>query len=131
MTNIINGIDVSEYFVNHYDSSGKLYAVEYKGNPLELQNSIKRLQEENEELKEENEQLKKPCLVMPKVNQLAVPIEKYEQLYKALEEIREKCLKMCNICDNIDGETYLDDCNSICEYCKIVKLIKEVTNEQK
>ncbi|MBE7084238.1 MAG: hypothetical protein E7373_06545 [Clostridiales bacterium] len=89
------------------------------------------LQKENEKLKTENEQLKKPCLVMPKVNQLAVPIEKYEELYKTLEEIREKCLKMCNICDNIDGETYLDDCNSICEYCKIVKLIKEVTNEQK
>lgn len=48
---IINGIDVSEYFVNHYDNSGELYAVEYKGSPLELQNDIKRLQEENEKLK--------------------------------------------------------------------------------
>lgn len=51
MTNKINGIDISEYFINHYDNSGKLYAVEYKGNPLELQNAIKHLQKENEELK--------------------------------------------------------------------------------
>ena len=48
---IINGIDVSEYFINHYDNEGKLYAVEYKGNPLELLNAIKRLQKENYELK--------------------------------------------------------------------------------
>lgn len=45
------------------------------------------LKKENEKLKEENEQLKKPCLVMPKVNQLAVPIDKYEKLYKALEDL--------------------------------------------
>ena len=51
--------------------------------------TLEKLQKENEWLKKENEQLKKPCLVMPKVNQLAVPIEKYEKLYKALEEIRE------------------------------------------
>lgn len=47
-----------------------------------LKSEIKRLQKENE-------QLKKTCLVMPKVNQLAVPIDKYEKLYKALEEIKE------------------------------------------
>lgn len=55
----------------------------------ELYEKNVQLQKENEELKAENEQLKKPCLIMPKVKQLAVPIEKYEKLYKALEEIRE------------------------------------------
>ena len=121
--NKINGIDVSKYFVNHYDDSGKLYAAEYKGNPLELQNIIKRLQEENEELKEKIKDLD----AMTGIFSVRLA-NKYKQ---ALEEIREKCLKMCNICDNIDGETYLDDCNSICEYCKIIDLINEVLNEQK
>lgn len=55
MTNKINGIDVSKYFKNHYDNSGRLYCVEYKGDPLELQNDIKRLQEENEGLKSLND----------------------------------------------------------------------------
>ena len=47
---IINDIDLSKYFKNHYDSWGRLYCIEYKGNPLELQNDIKRLQEENKRL---------------------------------------------------------------------------------
>lgn len=50
---------------------------------------LKRLEQENKELKRENEQLKKPCLVIPKVNQLAVPIDEYKKLYKALEEIKD------------------------------------------
>lgn len=57
MTNNINGIDLSKYFKNHYDSWGRLYCVEYKGDPLELQNAIKRLQKENEELKNKNNDL--------------------------------------------------------------------------
>jgi hypothetical protein len=40
-------IDLSKYFKNHYDSWGRLYCVEYTGNPLELQNAIKELEQEN------------------------------------------------------------------------------------
>lgn len=87
---IINGIDVSEcYFYN----SGKCdnpngMACNCINNAVCYFKELKHLQEENKKLKEENEQLKKHCLIMPKVKQLAVPIEKYEKLYKALEEIR-------------------------------------------
>lgn len=52
------------------------------------------------ELKHENEQLKKPCLVIPKVKQLAVPIEKYEKLQ---EENKRLQMLSCANC----GEKYL------------------------
>lgn len=94
MTNKINGIDLSEYFKNHYDNSGKLYATEYKGNPLELQNAIKRLQEENKELYEKNVRLKKRIEKLKKKNdEYFVMNLKYEikidDLTQALEEIRD------------------------------------------
>lgn len=66
------------------------------------------LQQENEELKTENEQLKKSCLVMPKVKQLAVPIEKYEKLYKALEEIRKEIGDLKDINKLINSQKILD-----------------------
>ena len=46
-------IDLSKYFKNHYDSWGRLYCVEYKGNPLELQNAIKELEQENARIKQQ------------------------------------------------------------------------------
>jgi hypothetical protein len=101
----------------------------------ELDKKFKKLQQENEGLKKLKKYYKgfvancKYCdeWYMDKCNY----IKKDNKYKQALKEIREKCLKMCNICDNIDGTTYLDDCNLICEYCKIVKLINEVLNEQK
>lgn len=46
-------IDLSKYFKNHYDSWGRLYCVEYTGNPLELQNAIKELEQENARIKQQ------------------------------------------------------------------------------
>ena len=100
MTNKINSINVSEWELKgvlipiteckYFEGIGD--CKDSKGLCVDNDNcyfkQLKRLQEENEELKTENEQLKKPCLVMPKVNQLAVPIEEYEKLHKALKEIR-------------------------------------------
>ena len=95
MTNKINGIDVSEYFVNHYDDSGKLYAVEYKGNPLELQNAIKRLQNENEELKELKCKFKEYCTCDT------------ERLQEENEKIKNQY--NCYACGNCNGkEDYIN-----------------------
>lgn len=89
---------------------------------------IEVLQEENEKLKAENEQLKKPCLVMPKVKQLAVPIEKYEKLYKALEEINILVKNYCNACDEFKAKTYKNknDC-LYCNYGFIKRKISKVS----
>lgn len=103
---IINGIDVSEWELKgvlipiteckYFEGIGD--CKESKGLCVDNDNcyfkQLARLQEENEKLKEENEQLKKPCLVMPKVNQLAVPIDRYKKLYKALEEIRKEANRL-------------------------------------
>lgn len=96
---IKNGIDVSECeYINCCSKKAKCIILQddissdsqyCESEPNCYFKQLKRLQKENEELKAENKQLKKPCLVMPKVNQLAVPIDKYEKLYKALEEIKE------------------------------------------
>ena len=89
MDEIINGIDLSKYFINHYNSSNKLYAVEYNGNPLELQNAIKRLQEENKELKEKIKSANCPyydngdCSCMGEVKE----IYKYKQSFEEIREI--------------------------------------------
>lgn len=90
---IINGIDVSKYFINHYDNSGKLYAVEYNGNPLELQNAIKRLQKKNKELKEKIKLANCPyynngdCSCMGEVKR----VYKYKQ---TLEEIKKEANRL-------------------------------------
>lgn len=79
----LNGIELSKYFKNHYDSWGRLYCVEYKGNPLELQNAIKHLQKENEELKKR--QITK--------NGFICDCEQNAKYREALEKIREIALK--------------------------------------
>ena len=140
---IINGIDVSEYFIDVVDEGGS--TINYKLLPnserllvekiFEQNQQLKRLQEENEKLKEENEQLKKPFLVMPKVNQLAVPIDKYEKLYKALEEIREIINSVKNEYMNTKNKelalyhTELNGALSVAE--SIEGKINEALNEQK
>lgn len=50
-------INLKDYFVHHYDDWGRLYCVEFKGSPLELENSIKCLEQENEKLKKEVKQI--------------------------------------------------------------------------
>lgn len=121
MTNKINGIDVSECPI--FDKKTGCYHT-FDGECVKDSCTVYKWILEHKRLQEENEELKKYQYTQ---EYLQNEIEKKQ---KALEEIREKCLKMCNICDNIDGETYLDDCNSICEYCKIVKLINEVLNDR-
>ena len=198
MTNIINGIDVSEYFIEVVDEGGS--TIDYKILPnserllvekiFEQNQQLKRLQqeldikekmldkfmigsgetleklqkeneglkslndfnvqkievlqEENEELKAENEQLKKPCLIMPKVKQLAVPIEKYEKLYKALEKIIDIAEKLITETPEYNSCYYKDECGDNCtpkkqskvEYCcyenvdKILTIIDEVLNDR-
>lgn len=91
---IINGIDLSKYFKNHYDSWGRLYCIEYKGNPLELQNDIKRLQEENEGLKSLNDF---------NVQKIEVLKEENEKLYKALEEMRKEANRLLFVENPIYG----------------------------
>lgn len=120
---IINGIDVSECeFLECGMCNAQRNCDGYTGIECKYDNEdcyyrqLKRLQEENEKLKK-NEQLKKPCLVMPKVKQLAVPIEKYEKLYKALEEIRklinETCWDYTDISIIPVKETILDKINEV------------------
>lgn len=129
----INGIDVSEYFTNHYDNEGKLYAVEYKGNPLELQDVIKRLQEENnilkqtiknknfvaivEENKELKEKIKSEKYIKENASQEATKYSmKCGEFRQALEEIRSYC----------------DEQNLKADYtaCYITNRIDEVLNDR-
>ena len=105
---IINDIDLSKYFKNHYDSWGRLYCIEYKGNPLELRNDIKRLQEENEGLKSLNDF---------NVQKIEVLQEENEKLYKALEEIRNEIGDLKNI-------------NRLINLQKILDIINEVLNDR-
>lgn len=84
---IINGIDVSEYFIEVVDEGGS--TIDYKILPnierllvekiFEQNQQLKRLQEENEGLKSLNDF---------NVQKIEVLQEENEKLYKALEEIR-------------------------------------------
>lgn len=133
MTNNITGIDVSEYFINHYDNSGKLYAVEYKGNPLELQNAIKRLQEENEKLKKKKDEYYLINLDYE---------TKISYLIQALEEINILAKNYCNACDEFKAKTYkaleeirkeigdLKNINKLINLQKILDIINEVLNDR-
>lgn len=107
MTNKINGIDLSKYFKNHYDSWGRLYCIEYKGNSLELQNDIKRLQEENEKLKKR--QITK--------NGFICDCEQNAKYKQALEEIRNEIGDLKNI-------------NRLINLQKILDIIDEVLNDR-
>ena len=150
---IINDIDLSKYFKNHYDSWGRLYCIEYKGNPLELQNDIKRLQEENEGLKslndfnvqkievlqEENEKLKKRQITK---NGFICDCEQNAKYKQALEEIRDIAEKLITETPEYHSCYYKDECGDKCTpkqqnkvtYCcyenveKIENLINEVLN---
>lgn len=106
---IINGIDVSGCPL--YDKNTGCYHT-FNGECVKDSCTVYKWLLEYKRLQKENEQLKKPCLVMPKVNQLAVPIEKYEQLYKALEEIREM-LTECSTNAN-----FLNNCSKSCKFYK-------------
>ena len=81
-------INLRDYFIHHYDDWGRLYCVEYKGSPLELENSIQRL-------KQENEELKKYIIALENDNDWltalfkGATLQKYEAYQTALEEIRE------------------------------------------
>ena len=46
-------INLKDYFTHHYDDWGRLYCVEFKEDPLELENSIKCLEQENKELRQQ------------------------------------------------------------------------------
>lgn len=119
MTNKINGINVSECPL--FDKKTGCYYT-FNGECVKDSCAVykwllehKRLQEENKELKAENEKLKQSCLVMPKVNQLAVPIDRYKKLYKALEEIRDiaKYSIMHNSELNLNYQIILQNINEV------------------
>ena len=156
---IINGIDLSKYFKNHYDSCGRLYCIEYKGNPLELQNAIKRLQEENNILKQaiknknfvaivkENEELKARLKTLDD-EVLTIEItpdefERYKKYKQALEKIRNIAEKLITETPEYHSCYYKDECGNNCtpkkqskvEYCcyenvdKILTIIDEVLED--
>lgn len=110
----IIGIALSKYFKNHYDNWGRLYCVEYKGDPIELQNAIKRLQEENNELKE---MLSKEPKAMQAFQTAYSGLKKDNEVlwgmvkdYKtALEEIREAIGEKYGLADIIKIRTILDE----------------------
>lgn len=153
MTNNINGIDLSKYFKNHYDSWGRLYCIEYKGNPLELQNAIKRLQEENEGLKslndfnvqkievlqEENEKLKADLKGETEQCQKWYQLEtdKHFQMLKykqALEKIRKEYTNSIFYqCDKTEEECPCHNCiilGQLDRVQNIVKIIDEALNDR-
>lgn len=111
----INDIDLSKYFKNHYDN-GKLYCVEYKGSPLELQRAIKRLQEENEELKETNKSIAKDYI------DVFGDYQKYKRALEEIKEIIEFCFKAAYLAYRLEGS------NKIIE--DIEKIVNEVLNDQ-
>lgn len=140
MTNNINGIDVSKYFIEVVDEGGS--TINYKILPnferllvekiFEQNQQLARLQEENEELKKLKKYYKgfvancRYCdeWYMDKCNYI-----KKENKYKqALEEIRKKITPVCAYCNNIDGFTTWDDCENVCEngVIKYLKIIDEV-----
>ena len=95
-------INLKDYFIHYYDDWGRPYCVEFKGSPLELENSIKRLQAENEELKKEIDKLEIKhehycnTLYWDMKNQ-------YDRYKQALEEIREIVIKNCDYRKNNDN----------------------------
>lgn len=86
-------INLKDYFVHHYDDWGRLYCVEFKGSPLELENSIKRLEQENKILKSntnvlndyilKNEQLKTNIDSLVKINE---SLKQENNAYKQSEQ---------------------------------------------
>lgn len=84
-------INLKDYFVHHYDDWGRLYCVEFKGSPLELENNIIRLEQENRELKEKYAHVLELAKLNADSNEYCLQEleKKYEQLRSALEEIRE------------------------------------------
>lgn len=132
MTNNINGIDVSEYFIEVVDEGGS--TIDYKILPNSERLLVEKIFEQNQQLKrlqEENEGLK--SLNDFNVQKIEVLQEENEKLYKALEEIRKKITPVCAYCNNIDGFTTWDDCENVCEkgVIKYLKIIDEALNEQK
>lgn len=73
-------INLKDYFIHHYDDWGRLYCVEFKGDPLKLEDSIKRLKQENEELKENSSDMQRIIAEL----QYKIHNNKYKS---ALEEI--------------------------------------------
>ena len=154
MTNNINGIDVSKYFIEVVDEGGS--TIDYKIFPnserllvekiFEQNQQLARLQKENNILKqtiknknfvaivEENEKLKARLKTLDD-EVLTIEItpdefEKYKKYRQALEEIRKKITPVCAYCNNIDGLTTWDDCENVCEkgVIKYLKIIDEVLN---
>lgn len=79
-----------------------------------------RLQAENEELKKRDKE---------NLHYLACMTSQRNKLKLSLEEIREIMQENCNQCFEIDNFTKPDDCG-ICEWARVLKVIKELLDER-
>lgn len=99
-------INLKDYFVHHYDDWGRLYCVEFKGNPLELENSIKRLEQENNSLQAQlNNITVQSNNVITALEQENKELSKLIRGTKDYAEVCSACKDEVTIYPNISGRT--------------------------
>lgn len=98
MTNKINGIDVSEYFIEVVDEGGS--TIDYKILPNSERLLVEKIFEQNQQFKhlqEENEELKKRCedwasdsiKLQAQIDSKDYQLNKYKEILKDIREIIE------------------------------------------